>query len=634
MERESFEDQEVAELLNREYIAVKVDREERPDVDNVYMTVCQALTGQGGWPLTIVMTPEKKPFFAGTYFPKCKRYGRHGLMEILTKLADAWKESPDKLAETSEQVVQEVERTMLSNLKGTLSEDVLDKAFEQYEQRFDPEYGGFGDRPKFPTSHHLSFLLRYYQRTGKEAALRMAEKTLDAMSRGGMFDHIGYGFSRYSVDERWLVPHFEKMLYDNALLAWTYIEAYQLTGKVKYARVAEQVFTYILRDMTHPEGGFYSAEDADSEGEEGKFYVWSPDEVTDILGAEDGEWYCALYDITAEGNFEGQSIPNLIARDLETAARLQGGTAEQWQERAERCRQQLFLQRERRVHPGKDDKILTSWNGLVIMAMAKAYKALGNETYLQAAVKAAQFIISHMRREDGRLLARYRDGEAAYLAYADDYAFLVWGLIELYEATFDLSYLKLALELNAQMLELFWDEQSGGLYFYGSDGEALFTRNKEIYDGALPSGNSVAAMNLQKLAKLTYDAKLSRIADTQLAAFAGAIEHYPSGHAMFLIALDMAYGPSSEIVIAGRRDAMETQQMIEAARSGFRPNALTVLVPAGEEGEETAKLIPLVQDKRAIGGRTTAYVCVDFACQSPTADVDELAELLADPMDE
>ncbi|ULL19798.1 thioredoxin domain-containing protein [Paenibacillus sp. H1-7] len=628
MERESFEDEEVAGLLNRDYISIKVDREERPDVDHIYMTVCQALTGQGGWPLTIVMTPDKKPFFAGTYFPKHKRYGRHGLMDLLTQLGSLWRNNPDKVLETGEQIVQEVEKSMLANLNGSISAETLDQAFEIYEQRFDPEYGGFGNKPKFPTSHNLSFLMRYYQRSGNEKALQMVEKTLDSMHRGGMYDHVGYGFSRYSVDEKWLVPHFEKMLYDNALLAWTYIEAYQLTGKKKYAEVAEQIFAYVLRDMTDSEGGFYSAEDADSEGEEGKFYVWSPKEIVEALGDEDGEWYCDLFDITDTGNFEGRGIPNLIHQDLETAASRKGLALHELKERVERCSQQLFAAREKRIHPGKDDKILTSWNGLMIMALAKASKALGNESYLQAAAKAAQFITINLRREDGRLLARYRDGEAAYPGYVDDYAFLVWGLIELYEAAFDIRYLKLAVELNAQMIDLFWDEERGGLYFYGNDGEQLISRNKEIYDGALPSGNSVAAMNLLKLSKLTYDAKLSRIADTQLEAFAGSIERYPAGHSMFLIALDFAYGPTSEIVIAGRKGSDEIAEMLEEVRSGFRPNAITVFVPDGAEGEEVGRLIPLVQDKRAIGGRATAYVCSDFACQSPTTDLEELRELL------
>ncbi len=629
MERESFEDEEVAGILNEHYVAIKVDREERPDVDHLYMTVCQAMTGQGGWPLTIIMTPEKKPFFAGTYFPKRRKFGRVGLVELLLQIADKWRDDREKVLEIGDQVVQETTNRMLSNLKGEVSEQTLHDAYETYESLFDPLYGGFGTAPKFPTSHNVSFLLRYYDKTGKPKALEMAEKTLDAMYRGGMYDHVGFGFARYSTDEKWLVPHFEKMLYDNALLAWTYLEAHQLTGKRKYADAAEQIFTYVLRDMTSPEGGFYSAEDADSEGHEGKFYVWEPGEVKEVLGEEDGELYCDLYDITEEGNFEGRSIPNLIKHDLEAYAAHNNIPADELRRRIESCRQKLFAHREKRVHPGKDDKILTAWNGLMIMALAKGYKVLGRGEYLEAARKAAHFIASRLRRPDGRLLARYRDGEAAFPAYVDDYAFFIWGLTELYEASFDPRHLRLALELNAQMLELFWDDDNGGLFFYGSDSEQLFTRNKEIYDGAMPSGNSVAALNFLKLAKLTYDARLSHIAERQMEAFAGAVERYPAGHALFLIALDFAYSPGSEIVIAGSPDHEVTKQMIAAAREGFRPNTLVMVVPDGEEGESVRQLIPQVRDKRMIGGNPTAYVCENFACQAPTTDTEELKEMLS-----
>lgn len=628
MAHESFDDEEVAAILNRDFISIKVDREERPDIDHLYMMVCQALTGQGGWPLTVIMTPDQKPFFAGTYYPKHRKYGRMGLMELLPQIVQKWQEDPEHVADTAIRIVEEVGERMLVHSEGSLSADILDKAYTQYAQAFDPDFGGFGQAPKFPSSHNLSFLMRYYERTGQEQALAIVEKTLDSMYRGGMYDHIGFGFSRYSVDERWLVPHFEKMLYDNALLAWTYLEAYQLTQKSAYAKVAAQIFTYVLRDMTHPEGGFYSAEDADSEGHEGKFYVWDPEEILQVLGAQEGELFCELYDITEEGNFEGFSIPNLIDMDLEQIASERQMDIADLKERIERSRKKLFAYREQRVHPGKDDKILTAWNGLMIMAMAKGYQTMGDETYLQAANRAVEFMKSNMIREDGRLLARYRDGEAAFPAYVDDYAFLVWGLIALFEASYDPKHLQLAIELNQQMVQLFWDDDKGGFYFYGNDSEQLLMRNKETYDGALPSGNSVALFILLKLAKLTSDAKLSQIAERQMAAMAGAIEQYPTGHAMALIALTYAYSPPSEIVIVGQKDSELTQQMLAAVRTRFRSYSDVILVPTGAEGERIRQLIPLVQDKQMIGSQATAYVCENFACQSPATELQEFHELL------
>ncbi|SFL85239.1 hypothetical protein SAMN03159341_110243 [Paenibacillus sp. 1_12] len=627
MEHESFEDEEVAALLNKDYISIKVDREERPDVDHLYMSVCQALTGQGGWPLTIMMTPEKKPFFAGTYFPKGRKYGRKGLMDLLPQITAKWNEDSAQISEMGDQIIAETQSRLIANLQGEISDKTLEQAFQMYEKLFDPQYGGFGDAPKFPTSHNLSYLLRYYKKTGNEQALAMVEKTLDSMYRGGMYDHVGWGFSRYSTDERWLVPHFEKMLYDNALLTMTYIEAYQVTGKQQYADVAEQIIAYVLRDMTDSQGAFYCAEDADSEGEEGKFYVWRPTEIKQLLGEEEGELYCSVYDITDRGNFEGHSIPNLIESTIEDAARLKGIPLTELRARLEVSRQTLFEHREKRIHPHKDDKILTSWNGLMIMALAKAAKALNKPEYAQAARRASDFIANELRREDGRILARYRDGEAAYLGYVDDYAFYVWGLIELYEATFDVELLKLAMELNAEMLRLFWDADQGGLFFYGNDGEQLFTRPKEIYDGAMPSGNSAAALNMAKLARYTYDAGLSQKTDEQLQAFAGSVQKYPSGHALFLIALDYVLSAPSEIVLAGDPGKPDLQAMKDKLQRRFLPYAIFMLHPSGEQGNAARSLIPLLKDKVVLGGRATAYICENFVCHAPVTDLDELDEV-------
>lgn len=629
MERESFEDEEVAALLNEHFVAIKVDREERPDIDHIYMNVCQAMTGQGGWPLTIVMTPEKRPFLAATYIPKHQKYGRYGLMDLLPRLHQLWEDDRDKLLSISNKIVEEMESQAQADLSGSYNSALLDKAYKLYKQQFDSIYGGFGGAPKFPASHNLSFLLRYYHRTGEELALRMVEKTLDAMARGGIYDHIGFGFARYSVDEEWLVPHFEKMLYDNALLAWTYLEAYQVTQKHAYAEVAEQIFTYVLRDLTDPEGGFYCAEDADSEGVEGKFYVWTPDEVLDVLGTEDGDWFCEMYDITDEGNFEGHSIPNQIHLDFEQYSKKSGVPLQDLKKRADSCRRKLFASRKQRVHPHKDDKMLTSWNGLMIMALAKGFQVLGREEYLHAASKAVSFILDKLRRPDGRLLARYRKGEAAYPSYVDDYAFLVWGLLEMYEASLDPEYLVLAEEINRQMLDLFWDHEQGGLFFYGNDSEALFTRNKEIYDGALPSGNAVAAYNLTRLSRLLDSAELAGKADQLFEAFAGAVSSYPPGYSMYLTALETVLWPSREIVIAGEAGKESTKRMIRAAQQTFDPQSVLILVEDGEKGKRIKEMVPLVRDKAPIDGKTAAYICENLSCKVPITEPAELEQVFS-----
>lgn len=628
MERESFEDPEVAELLNKYYVSVKVDREERPDVDHIYMTICQAMTDSGGWPLTVVMTPEKKPFFAGTYFPKESKWGRPGLMDILGQISSAWQQKRGELIEAGEQVVEAI-KPRISSSRGELSGETLEKAYRLFSRQFDPEFGGFGPAPKFPTPHNLTFLLRHWKRTGEKKALEMVEKTLQSMYRGGIYDHVGFGFSRYSTDREWLVPHFEKMLYDNALLAMAYLEAYQATGNEFYAGVAREIFTYVLRDMTSPEGGFYSAEDADSEGEEGKFYVWKPDEVIDVLGREDGELYCRLYNITPGGNFEGRSIPNLIYNSLEKQAVEMNISEEELRERIEASRKKMFLRREKRVHPYKDDKVLTAWNGLMIAALARGAAVLREMDYREAAEKALEFIWTRLRREDGRLLARFREDEALYLAYLDDYAFLAWGAIELYEATFKPEYLRRALQLTRQMDELFRDEQNGGYFFYAKDAEELIARPKEVYDGAMPSGNSVAALNLFRLSRLTGDPELESLARRQMDAFAGDVASYPRGFTHFLMALQFALGPTKEIVIAGKPDSDGLREMALALHSRFLPDSVLVLRPENSEAREIEELVPYVREQRSLDGKATAYVCENFTCMAPTTDLNRLVEAIS-----
>ncbi|HZW82949.1 MAG TPA: thioredoxin domain-containing protein, partial [Candidatus Deferrimicrobium sp.] len=416
MERESFEDQEVADLLNAKYISIKVDREERPDIDHIYMSVCQGITGHGGWPLTIIMTPEQKPFYAGTYFPKNSRMGTPGLIDLLGQISTRWETERSSLEKTGEQIVSAVTEQILVSRPGELSQATLDEAYELLEQSFDVKYGGFGKAPKFPTPHNLAFLLRYYQQSGKQKALEMVETTLNSMADGGIYDHIGFGFSRYSTDRYWLVPHFEKMLYDNAQIAWVLLETYQVTKNERYASVAREIFSYVLRDMVSPEGGFYSAEDADSEGEEGKFYVWTPEEVIAVLGPELGTLYNVCFNIKPEGNFEGKNIPNLLLVNSKNLADKYSLSPEELKAKLESAREKLWTEREKRIHPHKDDKVLTAWNGLMIAALAKGAQIL-DPSYAQPAEKAVQFILDKMVDSKGRLLARYRDGEAAYPAY-------------------------------------------------------------------------------------------------------------------------------------------------------------------------------------------------------------------------
>lgn len=626
MEKESFEDQEVATLLNEQYVSIKVDREERPDIDQIYMTVCQALTGQGGWPLTVMMTPNKEPFFAGTYFPKESRHGRPGLMDVLKQIRGKWDEDQQRVSSTGQKIVQALKEHATSTRgSGELTEKTLTEAYKQYESTFDARYGGFGQAPKFPSPHNLSFLLRHWKLSGEAKALEMVTKTLDGMYRGGMYDHIGFGFARYSVDQQWLVPHFEKMLYDNALLALIYLDAYQATGEEEYAEVARQIFTYVLRDMTDAEGGFYSAEDADSEGEEGKFYVWRPEEVHAVLGEEDGARFNRIYDIMDYGNFEhSTSIPNLVHKSLSQAAQEEGMTHGELKSFIEKCRGKLFDAREKRIHPHKDDKILTAWNGLMIAALARGAVVLDEPMYAEAAAKATRFIQNKLQRADGRLMARYREGDVAFLGYLDDYAFMIWGLLELYEATFELDYLAYALELQQRQIELFWDETDGAFYFYGSDSEELFMRPKELYDGAMPSGNSVAALNLLRLSRLTGHEEIMRVADEQMKALGGDAALHPQAHAYLMLAVQFLFGPAQEIVIAApNREAAE--EMVREVRSHYMPNAV-VSVVTDEIREKVLSLAPMLADKSVQDGRATAYVCENFACQAPVTSVEELRQ--------
>ncbi len=639
MAHESFEDQEVAKLINDAFVPIKVDREERPDIDQIYMTACQMMTGRGGWPLTIIMTPDKKPFFAATYIPKVGRFGSSGLLELIPRIRDLWTNDRNRLLDSAEKISLNLNQLRTPESGTALDESALTNAYEGLCQLFDIQNGGFGSAPKFPTPHNLLFLLRYWKRTGDANALDMVETTLQAMRMGGVYDHVGFGFHRYSTDARWFAPHFEKMLYDQALLAMAYSEAYQATHKVEYAATAREILAYVQRDMTSEAGGFYSAEDADSEGVEGKFYLWSVAELKSLLDKDEFSLLLKLFDIQEGGNFEIERGLNILAlrSSLEDAASVYGMPEKEVRERIEKIRTKLFAAREKRVHPYKDDKILTDWNGLMIAALAKAAQALGlalsdqdnqgDQDYSLAARRAADFILAKMRRPDGRLLHRYRDGPGIE-ANLDDYSFMIWGLIELYEAVFDTKYLQAALDLNKIMIDHFWDNESGGFYFTPDDGERLLVRRKEIYDGAVPSGNSVAMSNLLRLSRLTGNHQYEELADKIGQTFSVQVSRQPAAYAMLMATLDFGIGPAYEVVVVGDPDAQDTVDMLKALRSRFMPSKVVISIDSRDESPAIHRLAESTKNMSRIEGSATAYVCANLSCDLPTTDAAKMLDLL------
>jgi len=635
MAHESFEDPEVAQLMNETFVCIKVDREERPDVDNVYMTVCQMMTGGGGWPLTILMTPDKKPFMAATYIPRETRFGRMGMVELVPRIKTLWATDQGRIVQSANQIVGTIRRASMDGQGEALDASTLKETYDLLVRRFDREHGGQGTAPKFPTPHHLMFLLRYHKRTGDPEPLAMAEKTLQAMRRGGIYDHIGFGFHRYATDSEWLVPHFEKMLYDQALLTIAYLEAHQVTGKTEYAATAREILTYVLRDMTSPEGGFYSAEDADSEGVEGKFYLWSKRELREVLTERDAELVVKAFNVEAKGNFNEESTgertgSNILhlTRPLDELAAELNIDVRALRDRLASARQKLFAHREGRVHPHKDDKILTDWNGLMIAALARAAQVFDDPSYTEAANRAADFILTRMRTPQGRLIHRYRSGQAGLPAHVDDYAFLIWGLIELYETTFEPHRLRTAVELTGTLTEHYWDEEGGGFYFTADDGEALLVRQKEIYDGAVPSGNSVAMWNLLRLGRLTGNADLERRASTLCRAFSKIVGQLAGAYTQLMVAVDFAVGPAHEVVIAGRPDAEDTRAMLRALRQRFLPNAVVLLRPTDQPAPAIVQLAGFVEHHTSIDGKATAYVCANHSCKHPTTKIDEMLTLI------
>lgn len=605
MERESFENTEAAEILNREYVAIKVDREERPDIDAVYMEVCQMMTGSGGWPLTVLMTPDQKPFYAGTYFPLHSVYGRPGLVELLETVASQWKAGREKLLEAGDRVSAYLKEGTTGGRTGEPDNKLLLLAAGQMKESFDEKFGGFGNAPKFPTPHQLLFLLRMGEFTEEKKLLDMAEKTLIQMYRGGIYDHVGGGFSRYSTDREWLVPHFEKMLYDNALLVYVYSEAYRARKNPVFERAVRESVGYVLRELRDPAGGFYCAQDADSEGEEGKYYTFTPEEMLKLLGKEPGKQYCERFDITDRGNFEGKSIPNLLKeKDYEKEYR-----------DLEEQKTRLLEYRRRRTRLHKDDKILASWNGMMIAALAKAAAVFGQESWLLAAVRAWNFVSEKMRDKGGRLFVRYRDKEAAGTGQLNDYAYLSWALIELYDCCYDANYLKEAAELAGRISELFEDKKGGGLYLYSSEAEQLIARPKDTYDGAVPSGNSVAGLVFTKLAALTAEKKWADARDRQLAFLAGEAGQYPMAAAFGLTAMAEVLYPSVEIIIVSS-ETKKQEQIRELLKNCPELNR-TVLVKNRENKEELKETAPFVYEYPFIEEKTAVYVCTNGSCEKP-----------------
>lgn len=635
MEQESFENNTIAELLNREYICVKVDREERPDVDAVYMSVCQAMNGQGGWPLTIIMTPACRPFFSGTYIPPKARYGRFGLEELLTAVAGQWKTDRGKLLDSAgriEAYLKEQERATVSAEPGM---DLVHQAFRQFAGNFDKKNGGFGGAPKFPTPHNLMFLMKYGTREKKREALTMAETTLVQMYRGGIFDHIGGGFSRYSTDERWLVPHFEKMLYDNALLALAYVDAFGLTGRELYGGVARKILAYVDAELTDAQGGFYCGQDADSDGVEGKYYVFTPKEICRVLGENAGTAFCDRYGITEHGNFEGKSIPNLLGNEAYEED-VKAGNTKMEHTKVEQAEneltiadlQKLYEYRIHRTRLHKDDKILVSWNGWMICAFAKAGAVLGETEYVDLAVRAEAFIRKNLAK-NGRLMVRYRDGDAGGEGKLDDYACYILALLELYRVTFQEDYLARASVWAETMIEQFFDRERGGFYLTAKDGEQLIVRTKETYDGAMPSGNSAAARGLQQLAQITGESKWQEILDQQMCYLAGAMEGYPAGHSYALLTMMSVLYPSKELVCTTSLAVRDAEQKILFNRLAYLSETvpgLAVVVKTADNEMELAKLAPYTRDYPVPKDGMLFYLCSGSRCLPPVEKLEQLME--------
>jgi len=619
MEHESFEDEATARIMNDNFINIKVDMEERPDVDQIYMTFVQLTTGRGGWPMNVFLTPDKLPFFGGTYFPPSPRYGMSSFAQILTSISEAYRDRRDEVLRSANDILGELRRaTMTPGTSTAFSPDLLESAFESFSRSFDATNGGFGGAPKFPPSMSLEFLLRYWKRTGNERALQIVERTARKMAEGGIYDQLGGGFHRYSVDAVWLVPHFEKMLYDNAQLIRIYLHLFQINKDEFFKRVALETLDYVKREMLDPAGGFYSTQDADSEGEEGKFFVWTPAEVEGILGEQEAQVFDFYYDVSDDGNFEGKNILN-IRFTVDDAGRALKREADDVEATLERGRKKLFEEREKRIKPHRDEKVLTAWNGLMLAGFAEAAAVFQSDDYLEIAKRNADFLLTELR-PNGRLLRTWKNGQAKLDAYIEDFANLADGLLELFQVSGELRYLREARSLIDTMIDEFWDKENGGFYFTSNDHEALIVRNKDITDNATPSGNSVAADVLLKFAKITGEESYERYASNVLGIAASQARRYPQGFGRALSAMEFSLQPTKEIILVGD----EKGELAAEVWKDYLPNKVVVRTNSGEEFEN----VPLLKDRRLVDGNPTAYVCENFVCQRPVTSPEDLAKEL------
>jgi uncharacterized protein YyaL (SSP411 family) len=628
MEHESFENEEIAALMNEHFVNIKVDREERPDLDHIYMNAVQMMTGQGGWPMTVFLTPEGVPFFGGTYFPPEDRYQMPGFRRVLISMAESYRARPDDIAQTAQAMRQELARTGgLTGSNEVITKALLDSSYSSIARNYDKRNGGFGGAPKFPPAMALDFFLRTHHRTGNADALSMVQETCRKMAEGGLYDHLGGGFHRYSTDARWLVPHFEKMLYDNALLSRLYLHLYQVTHDDFARRIAEETLDYVLREMTHESGGFYSTQDADSEGHEGKFFVWTADEISEALGESDAAMFSAYYNVSKVGNFEGSNILHVSRPPAEVAAQFNVSAAH-LSDVLELGRKRLFEIRERRVKPGRDEKVLTAWNGMMLVSFAEAAAILGRDDYLAAALANADFVLGNLQH-NGLLLRTWKDGAAKLNGYLEDYACYIDGLITLFEVTGDLRWLEKASALSETMVEEFWDDQDGGFFFTGKSHETLIVRFKDYLDNATPSGNSVAADAFFRLSHILSNEAYARKAVTILRLTREMLARYPSAFGRALGAMDFYLSTPKEIALIGEPGSPDTLALKRTLWEAYVPNKVVV---SSFSGGAASDLVPLLRDRPQIGGQATAYVCENYTCLAPvTNPTDLLAQLTFAP---